>query len=192
MQMQAHHLSFANLVILTGWDSFRWLNLIQDSVECFHLTSRFHPTNRSLAYSTLLGVLWLIGNVRITYGTVRRTVLEISRYMGLETNARNTRHCMLLEALWQSCHAWMTCRSICRVFLAMTDHITCGSIVRSTQIHFLMCTLEIPQKLQYKFLLLTFCLLALHLSFSFNYELIIHFLFCSFFQSYEINILELL
>ena len=57
--------------------------------------------------------------------------------------------------------------------------------VGTTQIPFLMCTLEIPQKLQYKFLLLTFCLLTLLLSFSLNCNLIIYFWFCSFSQSYE-------
>ena len=37
---------------------------------------------------------------------------------------RNMLHCMALEALWQSCHAWITKRIICRVVLAMIDHIT--------------------------------------------------------------------
>ena len=64
--------------------------------------------------------------------------------------------------------------------------------VRSTQIPFLMCTLEIPQKLLYKFLLLTFVLFALLLSCSLNYDLIIYCDFCFFFQSYELDILELL
>ena len=41
---------------------------------------------------------------------------------------RSIPHYMLLEALWQSCHAWIAHRSICRVLLAMTDHITCGPI----------------------------------------------------------------
>ena len=39
------------------------------------------------------------------------------------------------------------------------DDDTNEALVRSTQVRFLMCTLEIPQKLQYKFLLLTFCYL---------------------------------
>ena len=36
--------------------------------------------------------------------------------------------CMSLEALWQYCHAWITYRSACRITLAMTDHVTCGTI----------------------------------------------------------------
>ena len=35
--------------------------------------------------------------------------------------------CMPLGPLWQSCHAWITYRSISRVVVAMTDHITCGT-----------------------------------------------------------------
>ena len=42
-------------------------------------------------------------------------------------------HCMLLEALWQYCHAWITYRSACRVILAMTDHVTCGTIYLSCE-----------------------------------------------------------
>ena len=42
--------------------------------------------------------------------------------------ARSTPHYMLLEALWQSCHAWITHRSVCRVLLATTANITCGTI----------------------------------------------------------------
>ena len=53
--------------------------------------------------------------------------------------------------------------------------------VGSTQVHFIMCTLEIPQKLQHKFLLLTFSYLLL-LSLSSNYELFMYFS-CSFFHS---------
>ena len=36
--------------------------------------------------------------------------------------------CMLLEPLWQSCHAWVTYRSICRVVVATTDQVTRGMI----------------------------------------------------------------
>ena len=32
--------------------------------------------------------------------------------------------CMPLGPLWQSCHALITYRSICKVFVAMTDHVT--------------------------------------------------------------------
>ena len=56
-------------------------------------------------------------------------------------------------------------------------------IVGSTQVPFLMCTLEIPQKLQRKFLLLTFSYLLLLSLFS-NYELFMYFCFCSFFLLY--------
>ena len=55
--------------------------------------------------------------------------------------------------------------------------------VGSTQVPFLACTLEIPQKLQQKFLLLTFVIWLLW-SFSLNYDLIFYFCFCSLFQSY--------
>ena len=42
---------------------------------------------------------------------------------------RNMPHYMLLEALWQSCHAWITCMIVCRVVLVMmTDHVTHGTI----------------------------------------------------------------
>ena len=34
--------------------------------------------------------------------------------------------CMPLGPLWQSCHAWITHRSICRVVVVMTDQVTCG------------------------------------------------------------------
>ena len=44
--------------------------------------------------------------------------------------------------------------------------------VRSTQIPFLMCTLEIPQKITVQVLALNFALFALLLSFSLNYELL--------------------
>ena len=37
-------------------------------------------------------------------------------------------HYMLLEALWQYYHAWIAYRSICRVILAMKDHVTQGTI----------------------------------------------------------------
>ena len=36
--------------------------------------------------------------------------------------------CMSLEALWQSCHAWITYRSACRISLVTTDRDTCGTI----------------------------------------------------------------
>ena len=36
--------------------------------------------------------------------------------------------CMLLGPLWQSCHAWVTYRSVCRVVIATTDQVTCGMI----------------------------------------------------------------
>ena len=70
-------------------------------------------------------------------------------------------------------------------------------IVGSTQVFFLMCTLEIQQKLQHKFLLLIFCYLLLS-SLCSNYELILYFRFSAFFHSYEsfnhvnFNILDLL
>ena len=35
---------------------------------------------------------------------------------------------MLLEALWQYCHALITYTSACRVILATTDHVTHGTI----------------------------------------------------------------
>ena len=57
-------------------------------------------------------------------------------------------------------------------------------IVGSTQVHFLMCTLEIPQKIAAQVLALNFLLFALLLSFSLNYELILYFHFFSFIQSY--------
>ena len=52
-------------------------------------------------------------------GQIKRDKREITR---------NMPHCMLLGLLWQSCHVWITCRTICRVVLVMTDHITCGTI----------------------------------------------------------------
>ena len=55
--------------------------------------------------------------------------------------------------------------------------------VGSTQVPFLMCTIEIPQKLQHKFLLLTFGYLLLVSLFS-NYELFMYFCFCFFFHLY--------
>ena len=47
-----------------------------------------------------------------------------------------------------------------------------------------MCTLEKPQKLQHKFLLLTFCYLLYFRASLSNCELILYFCFCSFFHSY--------
>ena len=35
--------------------------------------------------------------------------------------------CMPPGSLWQSFHTWITYRSICRVVIVMTDHITCGT-----------------------------------------------------------------
>ena len=35
---------------------------------------------------------------------------------------------MFLELLQQSCHAWITYRSICRVVVVTTDQVTCGTI----------------------------------------------------------------
>ena len=37
---------------------------------------------------------------------------------------------MLLGPLWQSCHAWITCRRICRVVIVVTDQVT-----RETKLH---------------------------------------------------------
>ena len=36
--------------------------------------------------------------------------------------------CMPLGHFWQSCHDWITYRSVCRVVIAMIDHVTCGTI----------------------------------------------------------------
>ena len=41
---------------------------------------------------------------------------------------RNMPICMLLGPLWQSCHAWVTHRSICTVVIVMTDQGTQGTI----------------------------------------------------------------
>ena len=54
--------------------------------------------------------------------------------------------------------------------------------VGSTQVPFLMCTLEIPPKIAAQVLALNL-LLSLRLSFSLNYELILYFCFCSFSHS---------
>ena len=35
--------------------------------------------------------------------------------------------CIPLGPLWQSCHAWITYRSICRVVAVATDLVTCGT-----------------------------------------------------------------
>ena len=66
--------------------------------------------------------------------------------------------------------------------------------VGSTQVPFLMRTLEIPQKLQHKFLLLTFVIftfelpsqteLFLNYKLFLNYELFMYFWFCFFFHLY--------
>ena len=48
---------------------------------------------------------------------------------------RSIPHCTHLEALWQSCHAWITYWSICRVVLATTDHVTHGTISSVTRMH---------------------------------------------------------
>ena len=56
--------------------------------------------------------------------------------------------------------------------------------VGSTQVPLLLCTLEIPQNIAAQVLALNFSLFALLLSFSLNYELILYFCFCSFFQLY--------
>ena len=37
---------------------------------------------------------------------------------------RNMPTCMLLGPLWQSRHAWITYRSVCRVVVAITDQVT--------------------------------------------------------------------
>ena len=37
---------------------------------------------------------------------------------------RSIPHYMLLAALWQSCHAWITYRSVCRVVIATKDNVT--------------------------------------------------------------------
>ena len=44
-----------------------------------------------------------------------------------EAITRSTSHCMLLEALGQSCHDCITHRSICRDLLVITDNITHGT-----------------------------------------------------------------
>ena len=41
-----------------------------------------YQINRSLAYPTLLGVLWQMCHIWITYGTVRRVFLTISKLCG--------------------------------------------------------------------------------------------------------------
>ena len=40
--------------------------------------------------------------------------------------------CMPLGSLWQSCRAWITYRSFCRVVVVTTDHITHGTISHVT------------------------------------------------------------
>ena len=86
-------------------------------------------TNRSLAYCTLLGVLWQMCHAWITYGTVRRTVQTMGKLGGTSGKYQETcLFCMLLGPLWQSCHAWITYRSVCRVVVVTTDQVTCGPI----------------------------------------------------------------
>ena len=41
---------------------------------------------------------------------------------------RNMPICVLLGPLWQSCHAWITYRSICRVVIVTADQVTCQTI----------------------------------------------------------------
>ena len=41
---------------------------------------------------------------------------------------------MPLGPLWQSCHAWITYRSICRVVVPTTDHVTHGT-TSLTRVH---------------------------------------------------------
>ena len=63
--------------------------------------------------------------------------------------------------------------------------------VGSTQVPFLMCTLEIPRKLQHKFLFpLTFCYFAVLLSFSLNCEIILHFVFAPSFIHMDLSIVQ--
>ena len=51
-------------------------------------------------------------------GQTRWHKWEVSRSMPI---------CMLLGPLWQSCHAWITHRSVCRVVIVMTDQVTHGT-----------------------------------------------------------------
>ena len=99
---------------------------------CQHKTMPHPPqegSNRSLAYSTLLGVLWQMCHAWITYGEGQKDCPDDKQIMWSKKEiTRSIPHHMLLEALWQSCHAWITHRTICRVLLVTTDHITHGTI----------------------------------------------------------------
>ena len=55
-------------------------------------------------------------------GQIRWHKWEVPRIMPIS---------MLLGPLWQSCHAWISYRSICRVVIAMTDQVTHGMISHS-------------------------------------------------------------
>ena len=51
-------------------------------------------------------------------GQIRWHMLEVPRNMPV---------CMLLGPLWQSCHACVTYRSVCRDVIVMTDRIKPGT-----------------------------------------------------------------
>ena len=54
---------------------------------------------------------------------------------------RNMPHCMLLGLLWQSCHAWITYRIICRVVIVtdkqhyMWNYLSCVTELHTTDRH---------------------------------------------------------
>ena len=51
-----------------------------------------HPSNRSLAYCTLLDVLWQMCHAWITYAMLRRTILLISKSYEANDGQQETPH----------------------------------------------------------------------------------------------------
>ena len=92
-----------------------------------------HPpqegSSRSLAYCTLLGVLWQMYHAWITYGNGQKDCSDIRQIRWhMWEIPRNVTISKLLGPLWQSCHAWVTYSSACSVVVATTDQVTCGTI----------------------------------------------------------------
>ena len=78
------------------------LHISTYSYACQHKNMSHPPqegSNRSLAYCTLLGVLWLMCHAWITYGTIRRTVQMLG---GLGVSSKKQQETHPIACFWGS------------------------------------------------------------------------------------------
>ena len=106
-----------------------------------HISTYYYTCqHKNMSHPPQEGVteVWHIAHFWVSYGRCTMPRLPMGQSEGLSRQwadkvaqvgtPRTMPLCMLLGLLWQSFHAWITYRSICRVILATPDHVTCGTI----------------------------------------------------------------